>query len=438
MFYYRISYATTTTITLTRQKDAKCDCKFPEVFETEIPVGTYGQTMEIEIECANVTGKGAVKAIIGVGKISLRKAIPMFNRPSSFVVELTNTDKGIKKGRIAVKGYIEAPERDSEGEIEGTEEQSSTVFSATRGVASSRRSVSSSFDFANLPSFPTRLSVTSYNLWGNKHWPERSLVLGQIFHNLKSDVYMLQKVSPDIIGFLDKHLGEMYGRVELDEDGWETESNIYFDSHKFAMINHGLETFTPLGSGESARGVFWVRLEVVDNAATLRGASADAADATLYPPPPPSKKKTVVFCTARLSSDKELPAEQQPAQRVSLCTCIQNIMTKSRENTDFDDVFVFAGDFGCDAHRVIKYLRVATAGTADLTDIFEKMDMLHPKTFPVRPSDEESADAPDCASDRIMVSQQCRVNAAFVKGIRSGSMPPPSNHLPVIGLLEIL
>jgi endonuclease/exonuclease/phosphatase family metal-dependent hydrolase len=67
-----------------------------------------------------------------------------------------------------------------------------------------------------------RLSVTTFNVWGDKFWPERALPLTQTLQTMRSDVYLLQEVTPAMIEYLDSNLRN-YKRVVDKKIGWTTE-----------------------------------------------------------------------------------------------------------------------------------------------------------------------------------------------------------------------
>ena len=87
-------------------------------------------------------------------------------------------------------------------------------------------------------SFPVRVSVTTFNVWGENQWPDRAVPLTQTLQTLRSDVYCLQEVTPDIIKYLDCNLSA-YQRVHDNREGWVTESNIYWNDSLLVLVDHG-------------------------------------------------------------------------------------------------------------------------------------------------------------------------------------------------------
>jgi endonuclease/exonuclease/phosphatase family metal-dependent hydrolase len=95
---------------------------------------------------------------------------------------------------------------------------------------------------------------------------------------------------------------------------------------------------------------------------------------------------------------------------------------------------VFGGDLNEDYHPV----RILNEECA-FVDVFETLDLVPPITHPVRPSDPREEMKPSRTLDWILCSlpTQCRVIAAFAKTVRGGRVPPISDHLPVVAVLEI-
>ena len=110
-----------------------------------------------------------------------------------------------------------------------------------------------------LSQFPTRVTVTTFNVWGQKYWPQRGETLFQSFQSLQSDIYLLQEVSPQILEFLDRNLTSRYARVQ-GTGGWLSESNIYWNDSLFSLVDHGRSYLEIEDYPE--RGLFWVRLSL--------------------------------------------------------------------------------------------------------------------------------------------------------------------------------
>jgi hypothetical protein len=106
-------------------------------------------------------------------------------------------------------------------------------------------------------SFPARVSVTTLNVWGENYWPARGNPLVQTLFTLRSDVYLFQEVTPNIISYLDSNLLD-YSRVESRVRGWTSESNIYWNKHLFDLVDSGTGDLALEGYPD--RCLFWARL----------------------------------------------------------------------------------------------------------------------------------------------------------------------------------
>lgn len=255
---------------------------------------------------------------------------------------------------------------------------------------------------------PARVTVTTFNIWGMTHWPARSGALAQTLLSLRSDVYMFQEVSPELITFLDDNLSN-YARVNSTRvEGWQKESNIYWNKNIFDLVDSGFGSLDipdyPL------RGLFWVRL-------ALKGQS----------------NKTIFCSTAHFPwvgtrMEIETGVNQRIAAASKVCEHIRRLVPPQ-------EPAVFGGDFNDDFHPV----RILSEELA-FFDVFELMDLPPPITHPVRPSDPFEEMRPNRTLDWLLCSlpSPCRVVGAFAKQIRGGSFPPVSDHLPVMAIFEIV
>lgn len=255
--------------------------------------------------------------------------------------------------------------------------------------------------------FPTRISVTTFNIWGSNCWPERSMPLCTTLLTLKSDIYMLQEVTPDIIEVLDKNLSK-YSRVHDEKVvGWNSESNIYWNTELFDMLDHG---FGDLEMEDYPnRGLFWVRLALKSNPAQT------------------------LFCSTAhfpwVGCDTELATGMN--QRIPAAT---KLCEHWRRLVPPDECAIFGGDLNDDFHPV----RILNEELGML-DVFESLDLPPPTTHPVRPSDFMEEMRPNRTLDWLLCSLPApsRVVAALAKANRGGRFPPISDHLPVMAIFEL-
>lgn len=254
---------------------------------------------------------------------------------------------------------------------------------------------------------PCRITVTTFNLWGGKLWPARSTSLTQTLRGLCSDVYLFQEVQPELLDFLDSTLSG-YDRVRSDNrPGWSSECNIYWNTDIFEMRDFG---FGPLEMADYPhRGLFWVRLALkTDPSKTIFVSTAH------FP---------WVGCQAEI----ETGVNQRILAASKVCQHLRRLVP-------LDEFAVFGGDLNDDFHPV----RIISEECA-FQDVFEALDLPPPITHPVRPCDHTENMRPNRTLDWILCSlpAHCRVVGAFVKSVRGGCFPPPSDHMPVMAIFEI-
>jgi endonuclease/exonuclease/phosphatase family metal-dependent hydrolase len=260
--------------------------------------------------------------------------------------------------------------------------------------------------------FPARVSVTTFNVWGDELWPERSNQMSQCLQTLKSDVYLLQEVTPAIIEFLDNSLIS-YKRVTPSSTSesslsWTTESNIYWNDNLFTLVDYGCSGLDIIDYPR--RSLFWVRL-------SLRAQpylTLFVSTAHLPWPGCPTELRT--------GMNQRIPAV------LKACENFRKLLAP-------DEPVIFAGDFNEDFHP----LRILE-DELGFQEVFEMLDQPPPATHPVRPSSYTEERKPDRTIDWILCSlpPDCRVVAASVKELRGGAMPPVSDHKPVTAIFEIL
>lgn len=257
-------------------------------------------------------------------------------------------------------------------------------------------------------SFPARVTVTTFNLWGNNHWPARSNRLVQTLLTIRSDVYLFQEMTPGILSCLDENLSN-YERIHSEHhDGWSKESNIYWNKGVFNLVDSGFSDLEM--SGYPLRGLFWVRLALRSN---------------------PSK--VMFFSTAHfpwVGCDKEVETgvNQRIIAAVNTCEHLRRLVAAN-------EPAIFGADLNEDFHPV----RILNEECAFI-DVFECLDLPPPITHPVRPSDPLEEMRPNRTLDWILCSlpSNCRAVGAFAKTVRGGSFPPISDHIPVVAIIEIV
>lgn len=220
-------------------------------------------------------------------------------------------------------------------------------------------------------------------------------------------MYLLQEVTPAIIKCLDENLTH-YSRVTTESnEGWQKESNIYWNKNIFSLVDFG---FSDLEMPDyPLRGLFWVRLALVHD---------------------PSKvifMSTAHFPWVGCETEIETGVNQRILSAVKVCEALRRLVA-------YGEAAIFAGDLNEDFHPV----RILSEECA-YVDVFESLDLPPPITHPVRPSSPMEELKPNRTLDWILCNlpSNCRTVGAFAKTLRGGSYPPISDHLPVVAIIEI-
>ena len=260
----------------------------------------------------------------------------------------------------------------------------------------------------------TRVSITTWNVWGQTGWALRAEGVCAALALLSPDVILLQEVNPGLLALLDARLGPLgLVRIEGAEPGWQSESCIYYRTTLFELAAFGLEPDLKMtGDYFKKRGLFWARLIVKTNT---------CARATLF------------VATAHLpwvGSAEEVATGVN--QRIAPCHCINDHLARLAHDSSS---LVFGGDLNEDFHppRII----AGEGNPLHLAELFQSLDMPPPITHPVRPSDAFEEARPDRCIDWLFF-RGARPLCAMAKRIRGGAFPPPSDHLPVVGVFELL
>lgn len=260
--------------------------------------------------------------------------------------------------------------------------------------------------------WPVRLSVMSFNVWGNDRWPERREALQETLRRHRPDVIGLQEVTPDILEAIVETLPSTHKYVMDDSNkGWSVESNIIWNDDLLQKEEH---KYIDLGFEDNPlRGLFMAQFNVRAN---------------------PSIK--FIFSTTHLPWPGS-PTEIRTGlnQRVVLAHKIATL-TKSglfESKTDQELPVILTGDFNESFHpqRILRQL-------ADFKDVFAEVGVPAPVTHPVRSSTERECSMPPQALDWIMIrasGDELRVITASSVNMKGPLLP--SDHLPVISVLEV-
>lgn len=265
-------------------------------------------------------------------------------------------------------------------------------------------------------SFPIRISIMTLNLWGDNYWPGRSESLSQLIISTKPDILLVQEASIEILQHIEKLLvSHCYIKpnqssdrdVDSIDNGWICECNIFWDSKLLIMTEHGCESLNL--KEYPMRSLFWVRLSLLANTNIKLFCS------------------TVHFPWQGCETELSTGINQRIGCSYQVCEFLRVLCRSS-------DCIILGGDFNDDFHPI----RIFN-GEIGLIDVFELADLPPPITHPVRPSDAREEGRPNRTLDWILcgLPTYARVLGAFVKQIRGGKFPPPSDHYPVMAFIEI-
>ena len=109
--------------------------------------------------------------------------------------------------------------------------------------------------------FPVRLSLVTYNLWGDERWAERAPALAAFCDLYRPDVLCVQELTAQTQQFLDAQLPS-HGRVHDPFEGWTVQSNLWWRSDLFDELDHGTADVGIVAY--PLRRLFWVRLRPRD------------------------------------------------------------------------------------------------------------------------------------------------------------------------------
>jgi endonuclease/exonuclease/phosphatase family metal-dependent hydrolase len=106
---------------------------------------------------------------------------------------------------------------------------------------------------------PLRISIVTYNIWGDQRWDFRKEALRNFMAIFEPDLVCLQEFHLTSRALLDATLSG-HRRVHDDFEGWATQGNIYWRDSLFSEIEHGAEDVGI--THEAGRRLFWARLHV--------------------------------------------------------------------------------------------------------------------------------------------------------------------------------
>ena len=242
-----------------------------------------------------------------------------------------------------------------------------------------------------------RFVVCTYNIWSNNRWPARKAALQSFIELHRPDVLSLQELHPATRQVLDEILSATHVRIDDVFEGWVRESNIFWNSELFEMVEYGAEE---IGQLEPHRRLFWVRLRFLQ--------------------PGPQTQQTLVVATAHYS---------WPGNAQEVATGINQRLEQARRTIEVvnrivapTEPLLFMGDLNDSLHP-IDILR-----QGGLNDCFAELNQPQPLTYPTLPTATEWR---PFAIDWIFKRGPLRVMCASVVDFFKDDLAP-SDHKPVM------
>ena len=259
-------------------------------------------------------------------------------------------------------------------------------------------------EFEAQSSWPVRVSVMTFNVWGNDRWPERKDALQETVRRHRPDVLYLQEVTPQILQAITEVLPSHKYVVDSNFKGWSTECNIVWNNDLLEKTKH--EFVDAMGFEDNPhRGLFTALLRVRSNP------QITFAALTVHFPWP--------GCPAELRTGMN--------QRALIA---DKIVDFTGDGSDQAMPFILAGDFNESFHpqRILR--------DAGYEDVFSEVGVPPPVTHPVRSASQRESSMPPQALDWIMIrGSGMRVLTASAVDVRGPDLS--SDHLPVVTVVEL-
>lgn len=191
-----------------------------------------------------------------------------------------------------------------------------------------------------------RFTIATLNLWNTEKWPARQPALAAFLERHQPDLLVVQEVRPALLAAVASALPE-HGYVQNHtEAGWQTEGNVFWNRSLFSATQNGAED---VGIEESARRLFWVRLQTNDS--------------------------TLLLATAHLTW-RETQAEALDGRSPRLPQ-IRRVIETLQDLRQGQERLLFAGDLN-DSLHVLREL-----SAAGFSEVFSALGRLPVPTWPV-------------------------------------------------------
>lgn len=197
---------------------------------------------------------------------------------------------------------------------------------------------------------PLTFVAQSHNLWGDHHAEGRVEAMRALYERRAPDLLATQETRRWSRDILDAAMPG-HERVQDDFAGWESQSNLWWNSELFSEVEHGAED---VGIHDTNARLFWVRLQVK------------------------GQDRTILWTTAHLSySGNSVEVETGVNQR----TPQAHRVTEELARLAHPDEPVF---FASDTNAIATAIWVI--GNAGYIDSFSALNRQAPPTHPVVPN----------------------------------------------------
>ncbi len=245
---------------------------------------------------------------------------------------------------------------------------------------------------------PDRVSLVSFNLWNTQRWPEREPALRDFLTTFNPDILCLQEVRIETLDCISDTL-KTHQCVDDKFAGWRCESNIFWNSDYFSLVEYGHEALSGLNVN---RGLFWARLK-------LAGAS-----------------RTLFVATAHFTwqgTDEEIKSGYSPRNKQARQT-IELLEKRVHE----DEASFFMGDLNDPLMPSILFPK------AGYESCFSALGLLSPPTCPAIPTCSDIGE--NQVLDWIFSNQQARTLSACVPQNYVNDLSA-SDHWPVHAVYQL-
>lgn len=269
-----------------------------------------------------------------------------------------------------------------------------------------------------------RISVMTFNMWKYMNypanWPQRRLPMLELLTTYTPDILCVQELHPLLHEVIIEGLPS-HAYIKDDFAGWQNESNIYWNSNLFNMMEYGCND---IGMQEPLRRLFWVLLKIKtpEESVEIKNSLNTIAN------------QQILVATAHFTwegHEQEFTStvnlRKEQAQRTA--TILHDLQSK------FDDshlAVLFMGDLNENFHprRILR--------EAGFIDCFSMLRLPLISTHPQRPSMPHEDMLCDCTLDWIMQNNYARpLLANVLRNLSCTGGYSVSDHCPVMCIYEI-